>query len=824
VKDNQPERATVTDISKYLVPPEKTRWTIDPAVLPFSCTDEIEPPGTFIGQDRAVQAIEFGLDMDAPGYNIFVTGLSGTGKSTVIRTHLEAVVERKARSGSSPVFHDWVYLHNFDQPDQPAAASLPQGQGTELANATEELLQVVLKDLPAALNEEAYTQRVRERNERSANSRREVIAEVERGAEQRGFAVQAGASGIAVVPIAEGKPMTQELYLSLTEDQRKQLDETRTEITRDVERAMDQIRRAEQEAVKQLVEFQRTAIESAIGPAFDAAIAGFNQAGAEEAASFLAGLRTYSHDHAVNIISGKFGEGDGDSAPRPLADPRLPFRVNVFVDNSNRTTPPIIMEYNPTYSHLFGHIDRRPVMGAYVTDHTMLRPGSLVKANGGYLVIDARQALSHAAVWPALKRVIKGGEVRPEDPEDLIPGFIPPQQLRPEPIPIQLKVVFTGEPEIYQALAMYDPDFWEIVKVRAELSHQVEMTDEILQAYSQFVCGICNKKKLKHFEADGVLSVIEHSMRLVDHQQMLSARFGLLEDLVYESAHLAANDNCQYTERRHVQAALDARRFRSGQLPDMMQKMMLDGTLKVDLEGAEVGQVNGLAVYSTGDVAFGKPSRITTQAFMGSDGFINIEREVALSGKTHDKGVMILAGFLGDRFAQNFPLSVNVSLAFEQSYGHVDGDSASSTELYSILSELSGVPIRQDIAVTGSVNQKGEIQSIGGANEKIEGFYDLCKIAGKLGAAGVLIPESNVRNLMLRPDVVESIRNGEFHVYSAKTVEDGIEVLTGIEAGTPDTDGNYPPESVNGLAAARLKKFAESYREFVSHGGRNGRA
>ncbi len=787
---------------------------MNPDDLPFSCTDEIKPPEMFIGQDRAVSAIEFGLGMDAPGYNIFVSGLSGTGKSTVIRSHLEAAVERRAAQNGEQEFHDWVYLHNFERPDQPAAAQLPQGMGTDLADAADSLLQVVINDLPAALGDDSYTERVRELNDRTANYRREVISEVERAAEQQGFTVQAGPAGIAVIPKVNGEPMSQEQYLALSDEQREQLESVRTEITRQVERAMDEIRKRDRDAVEQLRDVQRNATESVIGPAFDAAIERFKEAGAEETADYLAGLRAYSHDSAAQIISGKAGDDGNPPGPQQLADPRLPFRVNVFVDNTGRTSPPIIMEDNPTYSHLFGHIDRRPMMGTYVTDHTMLRPGTLAQANGGYLVIDARMALSHAAVWPALKRVLKGGEVRPEDPEDLLPGFLPPQPLRPEPIPIQLKVVLTGEPDIYQLLAAMDPDFWEIVKVRADLNHEVELSPDILHAYSQFVCGLCNENGLRHFSADGVLAIIEHSMRIVDHQSKLSARFGLLVDLVHESAHMAQREDSEHTERRHVQEALDARRSRSGQVSDRMQQLLLEGTLKVDVEGEEVGQVNGLAVYSAGDVAFGKPSRITTQAFMGSDGFINIEREVALSGKSHDKGVLIMAGFLGDRFAQRFPLAVNISIAFEQSYGPVDGDSASSTELYSILSELSGVPIRQNIAVTGSVNQKGEIQSIGGVNEKIEGFFDLCKEAGALGDAGVLIPASNERNLMLRQDVIEAIRNGEFHIYSAQTVEDGIEVLTGVDAGAPDDEGNYPTDSVNGRVAARLQQFAERYREF----------
>lgn len=787
---------------------------MDAVDLPFSCTDQIKPPETFIGQDRAVKAIEFGLGMDAPGYNIFVSGMTGTGKSTVIRSHLETAVERRTAKNGEQKYLDWVYLHNFERPDQPSSAQLPQGMGNDLASTAEQLLQVVVNDLPAAFSDDSYTERARELNERTANFRRELISDVERGADQQGFTVQAGPAGIAVVPKIDGKPMSQEQYLALPDPQREQLETLRGEITRQVEQAMDEIRKGDRAAMEQLAEFQRAATESVIGPAFDTAIEKYKTAGAEDVAEYLAGLRTYSHENAVNIISGNAGGDGAPPGPQTIADPRLPFRVNIFVDNTGRTSPPIIMEDNPTYSHLFGHIDRRPTMGTYVTDHTMLRPGSLVQANGGYIVIDARLALSHAAVWPALKRVLKGGEVRPEDPEDLAPGFLPPQPLRPEPIPIQVKVVLTGEPEIYQLLVAYDPDFWEIVKVRADLNHQVGLDNDILHAYSQFVCGVCNENELKHFSAEGVLGIIEHSMRIVDHQSKLSARFGLLVDLVHESAYMADKEESDHTEKRHVQQALEARRSRSGQIADMMQQYLLEGTIKVDLAGSEVGQVNGLAVYSAGDVAFGKPSRITTQVYMGGKGFINIEREVALSGSSHDKGVLILAGLLGDRFAQRFPLSVNISIAFEQSYGPVDGDSASSTELYSILSALSGVPIRQDIAVTGSVNQKGEIQAIGGANEKIEGFFDLCKESGALGNAGVLIPKSNEANLMLRPDVVDAIRSGEFHLYSAETVEDGIEILTGVEPGAHDAEGNYPPDSINGLVHERLRNYAERYREF----------
>jgi predicted ATP-dependent protease len=806
------------DISKYRVSAEQARAVCDPDSFPFTCTSEIRPPGMFIGQERAVRSIEFGLGIDSPGYNIFVTGLSGTGKSTVIRSHIEAAVERRARENGGAKLYDWCYVFNFDRPDQPGNVRLARGKGTELVKSCEELLEAILKDLPAAFNDEAYTEQVRSINESMVNSRRELITSVEKAAGQRGFTVQAGPAGIGVIPLVDGKPMEQDVYLALTDEQRGRLEQVRSEVTRQVEQATAQIRDMEGKTLEQLGELQRKVVENTIHPSFARAMEKFKDEESEETRQFLEGLREYAMENAAAVISGQDDEqmrpGAGFSQPR---DPQLPFRVNLFVDNSTRTAPPIIMDDNPTYGHLFGTIDRRPMMGAYVTDHTMLRAGSLAQANGGYLVIDARLALSHAAVWPALKRVLKGGEVRPEDPEDLMPGFLPPQPLRPEPIPIEVKVIFTGEPDIYQALAVYEPDFWEIVKVRADLSHQLVRDEDSMRAYGEFICGICNERDLKHFSADGVAAVIEFAMRVVDNQRKMTARFGLVVDLVVEAAYWAERESTEHTERNHVEKALEEREYRSGQVSDAIQELLLEGTLLVDIEGSKVGQVNGLAIYSAGDTSFGKPSRITTQAYMGRDGFINIEREARLSGQTHDKGVMILAGFLGNRFAQDFPLSVNISIAFEQSYGPVDGDSASSTELYSILSELSGAPVRQDIAVTGSVNQKGEVQAIGGANEKIEGFYDFCKAAGKLGEAGVLLPHSNLRNLMLRPEVVESIKKGEFHIYAAKTIDEGIEILTGVEAGSRDESGEFPPDSLNGRAKARLREFAEGLRKFQAN-------
>jgi len=806
------------DSDRFELSPGALRWRCDPASLPFNCTDEIEPPATFIGQDRAVAALAFGLGVQKSGYNIFVTGLTGTGKNTVIRSHLaEAVRQRTRDNGDAPIY-DWCYVYNFDQPDRPRALRLPRGAGAELRRQFQELLENLRRDVRAVFDDETYKSETRQMVEELVAERQKLMKESETRAIEKGFAIQVSSAGIAVLPVVDGQPLEQADYLRLPPEERNALDDARQEVTKQVEETVKAIQESERTHQQSVADLDRRVAENTVDRHFNP----LREASPDndQIARFIDGLRAHTLHH-IRLFRQEDGGGDGTSQAGGPAiggstpDPLLPYQVNLYVDNSSTEGPPIIVEPNPTYVNLFGQIERRPLMGTYVTDHTMLKPGSLVLASGGYLVVEAREVLLKPGVWPALKRVLRGGEVRPEDPTDMYMSALFPPGLRPEAIPIDVKVIMTGEAELYHLLAAADEDFWQIFKVQADLDHQMENTPEHVADYGAFICGVAQQQGLPSFTSDGVAAVVEYGARLVSDRGKLSARFGQLADILVEASYWAEQGGAERVAAPHVRKALDEKVYRSSRVADTIRKATVDGTLMVDMEGDKVGQVNGLAVYTVGDASFGKPSRITAMTYMGRHGVVNIEREAHMSGQTHDKGVLILSGYLGKEFAQDHPLSVTVSIAFEQSYGLIDGDSASSTELYAILSSLSGLPIRQGLAVTGSVNQMGEIQPIGGANEKIEGFYELCKAAGKLGDVGILLPARNVQNLMLREEVVEAVERGDFHIHAVGTINEGIAVLTGVEAGERRDDGTYPGDSVNGLVDSRLRQLAEGLRSFA---------
>jgi len=495
-------------------------------------------------------------------------------------------------------------------------------------------------------------------------------------------------------------------------------------------------------------------------------------------------------------------------------DPFLPFQVNVFVDNSVTKGPPVIVESNPNYANLFGKMERRFFFGGYLSDHTMLKPGALHLANGGYLLLSAMDVVTNPAVWPALKRAIKTKEVGIEDPMEQF-GLIISQGLRPEPMPVNVKVVLIGDSLLYQLLSTYDEDFWEAFRVKADFDFQIDRTKENMMAFAAFVAGCCEDCELRHFDPTGVAKVVEYAARMVADQEKLSSRFAQIMELVQEAEYWARKDNASLVAGRHVDMAVEERRFRHS-LPDERIRELIDnGTIMIDVEGVVIGQVNGLSLYSLGDVTFGKPSRITCKTFLGRGGVINIERESQLSGRIHDKGVLILSGYMGWRYAQDNPLSLSASVCFEQSYEGVEGDSAASAELYALLSSLSEVPIRQNIAVTGSVNQKGEIQPIGGVNQKIESFFQVCKAKGLSGDQGVIIPQQNLRNLMLRQEVVDAVKQGKFHVYAVSTVDEGIEILTGVEVGARSEVGTYQDSSINYKVDKKLKEMAAKLRRFA---------
>jgi predicted ATP-dependent protease len=798
---------------KYEIPAEKLAWRCNLSFLPFSCTSEMTPLEDFIGQERAIRAIEFGLGVNRPGFNIFVTGLTGTGKTSIIKAFLKKVTSQRTAAETEPLLPgDWCYVYNFSVSDRPLALKIRRGWGKILKADMEQLIQTLQREAKKMFESDEFAHQRQTMVEQLQKKQQEMMEALMEEASQNDFTLRMTPSGIVLLPTKSGKPMQEAEYLALSTAEKKVLDEKRVEIEKKVEDTLregkklereitEKLEAAETEAADYLVRMPLTDLKEKYRD-YPRVVAYF-----ESVREHI--LKNLQRFKGAESTSGsmasilQFGE--------PPTDPFLPYRVNVFVDNSDTQGPPIIVETNPTYHNLFGVIEKKPIVGGYVTDFTLIKAGSISRANGGYLVLYDRDVLANAGVWEALQRVIKNHELRIEEPGAFF-GWVPPQGLRPEPIPTDTKIIMIGDPYLYRTLATLDPDFRETFKVKADFNFEIDRSQENIVAFACFISDYCNREALRHFDTGGVARIIEHCARLVEDQEKLSTRFSDMVDLLIESDFWAGKENAELVSERHVERAITEKTFRLNLVEKHLQEMIAEGTLLVDVDGAVVGQVNGLAVYQMGDFSFGKPSRITARTFMGRGGIINIERESKLSGKAHDKGVLILGGFLGGKYAQQHPLSLSSSVCFEQSYDDVDGDSASSTELYAIISSLAEIPIRQGIAVTGSVNQNGEIQAIGGINYKIEGFFDVCRLKGLTGQQGVLVPRANLRNLMLRSDVVEAAKAGKFHIYAVSTIDEGIEVLSGVPAGERRGDGGYPAGSVNERVQKKLLHFVEQQR------------
>jgi predicted ATP-dependent protease len=800
--------------NNFEVAAEKLTWTCDLSFLPFTCTAEMTPLEDFIGQERAMRAIEFGLGVNKPGFNIFVTGLTGTGKTSIIKAFLKKVTSQRAtQEANGTVPEDWCYVYNFTDADRPQALRTRRGWGKTLKSDMEQLVQHVQREAKKMFESDDFAHQRQSQIDQLQKRQQQMMEALMEEATQHGFTLRMTPSGIVLLPTKDGKPMQEAEYLALSAAEKKKLEETRSDIEKKVEDTLRDGKKLEREIGERLEGMEMEAADYLVrGP-----LAELKAKYAEypKVLAYFDGVR----EHILKNLQ-RF-KGQDASLPamamapmqfgEPAGDPFLPYRVNVFVDNSETQGPPIIVETNPTYHNLFGVIEKKPMLGGYITDFTMIKAGSISRANAGYLVLYDREVLSNAGVWEALQRVIKNRELRIEEPGAFF-GFVPPQGLRPEPIPTDTKIIMIGDPYLYRTLATVDPDFRETFKVKADFNFEVDRSQENITAFACFISDYCNRESMRHFDSSGVARVIEQCARQVEDQHKLSTRFSDMVDLLIESDFWAAKDNVELVSGKHVERAIVEKTFRLNLIEKHLQEMITEGTVLVDVEGAAVGQINGLAVYQMGDFSFGKPSRITAKTFVGRGGIVNIERESKLSGKTHDKGVLILSGYLGSKYAQDRPLSLSSSICFEQSYDGVDGDSASSTELYALLSSLSEVPIKQGIAVTGSVNQNGEIQAIGGINHKIEGHFDICRLRGLTGEQGVMMPRSNVRHLMLRPDVIDAVRAGKFHIYAVSTIDEGIEVLTGTSAGVRNGDGQFPEESINGKVEKKLLHYAEQQK------------
>ncbi len=802
------------------VPIEKLRWSCNPEILPFETTETIQPCHEIIGQERALEAIRLGLDINSIGYNIFVTGLTGTGRFTTIKCLLEEMNVK----GKIP--NDLCYVNNFKNPDMPHMISLPAGQGNAFKKEMENLIETLKKKIPLIFENETYLNKKKEVVERFRNRQAEMFREFEKKVNKEGFAlvqIQIGPySRPGIFPVVDGNPVNIDQLESMVEEDKfsreefQRIKERQSGLINELEDIFKETRKAEKEIKEILTSLDNEVISPVVKDSISDIKEKFNHSKIHQY------LDEVQEDILANL--GRFREKEETQPPipglvlPPTVDSFNEYQVNVLVDNSETKGAPIIVETTPNYRNLFGTIERVVERtGIWKTDFLHIKAGSFLKANGGYLIFNALDALMEPWVWPALKRTLKNQviEIQTYDPF----YFFSTSALKPEPIECNTKVIMIGDTQVYYLLYNLDDDFKKIFKVKADFDSVMNKDDEKILQYASFIKKICDEDKLRPFDKTGIAAVIEYGVRITGRQKKLSTRFHLIADLLREANYWAEKDGSDQVTEKHVEMAIEKKIYRVNLIEEKIQEMIEDGTILIDADGMVVGQVNGLSVYNLGDYMFGKPSRITAKTSLGKAGIINIEREAEMSGPIHNKGVYILAGYLRGKYAQDKPITMSASLCFEQSYSGVEGDSASSTEIYALLSSLSGLPLRQDIAVTGSVNQKGEIQPIGGVNEKIEGFFDVCKAKGLTGRQGVMIPHLNVDDLMLRKDVVEAVKQGKFHIYPVKTIDQGIEILTGVEAGERMEDGRFKEGSVNDLVDKKLRELGAKIKEFEGGGG-----
>jgi lon-related putative ATP-dependent protease len=789
------------------LPVDKLRRICDPQTLDCETTEQMAPLEAIIGQERAVRALEFGLGIQETGFNIYVAGPPGTGKTTAVRRFLEKVARDK------PVPPDWCYVNDFRDPYRPKALRLPPGRGREFQKDVKNLVDGARREIPRVFESDEYAAKREETVQGFQRQRQELLSQMGEKAQEEGFLLQMSPMGLLIIPVMEGKPLSEEEFMALSQEVKEEVLQKREGLQEELKKAMRQLTSLDKKTNKVLQDLDQEVALYTVGPSVSELIEKY-----KDLPGIVAYLKEVQDDIVENLSQFR-KEAEAQPIP-PFAAPgaaELPFRkyeVNVVVDNSEFKGAPVVMELNPTYNNLFGRIEKEAQFGALITDFTMIRGGSLHRANGGYVVFPAEEVLRNIFSWDSLKRALRNKEIAMEEAGERL-GFITTKSLRPEPIPMDAKVILIGQPMSYYLLYTLDEDFSELFKVKADFDTRMARTGENVRDYVAFVCTLCCEESLKHLDASALAKVIEHSSRLAEDQEKLSARFGEISDIIREAGFYAAREDSAYTTAAHVQKAIEEKFYRSNLFQERINEMIERGTIMIDAVGEEVGQVNGLSVSSLGDIAFGRPSRITASVGLGREGLMDIEREAKLGGPIHTKGVMILSGYLSEKYAQDKPLSLSARLVFEQSYSEVEGDSASSTELYALLSRLSDLPIKQGIAVTGSVNQKGEVQAIGGVNEKIEGFFETCKAKGLTGEQGVLIPESNVQNLVLKEEVVEAVREGKFHIWSVKNVDEGIEILTGVKAGVRTEDGTFEEDSVNDLVDRCLRELAERMRDFA---------
>lgn len=775
-----------------------------PKKFDFETTDELEPiTDELIGQNRAVKAMDLGLKVKQEGYNIFISGIPGTGKTTYAKTLA------REESEDAEVPDDICYVYNFSDSEKPRALSLPAGQGVNLQEDMDKVIEELKTEIPQVFAGEEYK---KEKNQIMNDYRQksnQIMEDFEKDVKERGFTLQNTGDNLVPVPLnEEGEPIEQNEFQQLDEEKRSKLREKSQQIQDEMEQVMRKINNLKSEAKKELKNKEKKISLSVIQPIIASLkdeykdypqVIEYLKEVQKDITENLDQFRNKQKDNTMPTISlTQMQEEDESFFTR--------YKVNLLVDNSNLEGAPVVYESNPTYYNLFGKIEGKSQLGTITTDFTMIKKGAIHEANGGYLIVKAKDVLTNALAWETMKRILLNQEIVVENIGEQYRS-VPITTLKPEAIPVDIKIIMIGNPYIYQLLYNYDEEFKKLFKVKAAFDVEMERSEENMEKFASFISSISDREDIRHFTAGAVSRIIEYSSRLTGDKEKLSTQFNEILELLFEANAWAEMENDdEYINSNDVIKAIEEKEYRYNLIEDKIQEMIDRGHILVDVKGKEVGQINGLSVYQTGQYSFGRPTKITARTFLGQKGVVNIEREVEMSGKIHNKGVMILSGFLGGKYAQKQPLSLSASLTFEQNYGGIDGDSASCAELIGLLSAISGLSIRQDLAITGSMNQKGMVQPIGGVNEKIEGFYKVCKLKGLTGSQGVVIPKQNEDNLMLKPEIVEAVSNGDFSIYSVEEIDEAIEIMMETEA-----------EEVHSKVEENLKQLADKAAEFVSN-------
>ncbi len=823
----------MTDIERVSV--ERLRWRCEPEDFEFETTDELEAFGEIIGQERAVEAIEFGVGIDQEGYNLFALGPPATGKHDVV----ERFLDKQADQESPP--SDWCYVHNFEQPNKPRVLELPAGRGVPLQQDMEELVEELKAVIPAAFESEDYQTRRQAIEQEFQEQQEEAFEELQDEAEKEGVTVIRTPAGIALAPVRDGEVVPPDEFDELPEEEREEVEETIQELQEKFEEALKEVPRWERKRRERVQELQEEVTRFAVKEPFDEYRDKY--ADLEEVVAYLDDVEADVVENATDILKAVRLEQQPELAqqlqqqaqqqgaqqqaqaqqmpPAGGAEAAAAFRryqINVLVDNADLDGAPVVYEDHPTLENLVGRVEHVAQFGALMTDFNLIRDGALHRANGGYLILDARKVLMNQLSWEQLKRSLFADEIRIESTRQIL-GMARTVSLEPESIPLDVKIVLVGGRRLYYLLSQLDPEFAELFKVSADFEEDMQRAEHAREGYPRTLKGYIDENDLRPFDRRGLARVVERSVRVAGDQQKLTLRSEAIKDLLREADYWAGESDREVVTDEDVQQAIDAQIRRKSRIRDRMHEHIERDTILIDTDGEQVGQVNGLSVLQLDDFAFGKPNRITARTRIGSGEVVDIEREVELGGPIHSKGVMILAGYLGARYAEDFPLSLSASLVFEQSYGGIEGDSASLAETCALISALADAPLRQDLSITGSINQHGRVQVIGGVNHKIEGFFETCQRRGLTGEQGVVIPRTNLENLMLRREVVEAVDDGKFQVYAVDHVDEALEVLTGLEAGRRDDRGEFPEGTLNHRVRQRLEHLAEKSRKFAGDDG-----